>query len=179
MPNKNSFSTKLSFCQPAKRHMFFSQPSIVSTSQTYKPITMTGWALSLGSTSILFPGWHQPAVAVDLKIQNNNLKNLDQQPVLNVIQQFKTRLFPHLTKEKQSTFTQLPLLTSSAKGFNPSGNTVLVNFALNSDLQTNLIPQLPPLILAEASTSSQPVSYTHLTLPTTSALCRSRWSPYH
>ena len=26
---------------------------------------------------------------------------------------------------------------------------------------------------------SQPVSYTHLTLPTTSALCRSRWSPYH
>ena len=24
-----------------------------------------------------------------------------------------------------------------------------------------------------------PVSYTHLTLPTTSALCRSRWSPYH
>ena len=24
-----------------------------------------------------------------------------------------------------------------------------------------------------------PVSYTHLTLPTTKALCRSRWSPYH
>ena len=24
-----------------------------------------------------------------------------------------------------------------------------------------------------------PVSYTHLTLPTTSALCRYRWSPYH
>ena len=24
-----------------------------------------------------------------------------------------------------------------------------------------------------------PVSYTHQTLPTTSALCRSRWSPYH
>ena len=23
------------------------------------------------------------------------------------------------------------------------------------------------------------VSYTHLTLPTTLALCRSRWSPYH
>ena len=27
--------------------------------------------------------------------------------------------------------------------------------------------------------SDDPVSYTHLTLPTTSALCRSRWSPYH
>ena len=25
----------------------------------------------------------------------------------------------------------------------------------------------------------KPVSYTHLTLPTTCNLCRSRWSPYH
>ena len=25
----------------------------------------------------------------------------------------------------------------------------------------------------------KPVSYTHLTLPTTGSLCRSRWSPYH
>ena len=25
----------------------------------------------------------------------------------------------------------------------------------------------------------KPVSYTHLTLPTTSRRCRSRWSPYH
>ena len=27
--------------------------------------------------------------------------------------------------------------------------------------------------------SVEPVSYTHLTLPTTGSLCRSRWSPYH
>ena len=27
--------------------------------------------------------------------------------------------------------------------------------------------------------NSTPVSYTHLTLPTTQQLCRSRWSPYH
>ena len=26
---------------------------------------------------------------------------------------------------------------------------------------------------------NEPVSYTHLTLPTTGSLCRSRWSPYH
>ena len=26
---------------------------------------------------------------------------------------------------------------------------------------------------------SRPVSYTHLTLPTIAAECRSRWSPYH
>ena len=25
----------------------------------------------------------------------------------------------------------------------------------------------------------QPVSYTHLTLPTKRSMCRSRWSPYH
>ena len=27
--------------------------------------------------------------------------------------------------------------------------------------------------------TSESVSYTHLTLPTTGSLCRSRWSPYH
>ena len=27
--------------------------------------------------------------------------------------------------------------------------------------------------------SANPVSYTHLTLPTTPLMCRSRWSPYH
>ena len=32
----------------------------------------------------------------------------------------------------------------------------------------------------EALTSAiEPVSYTHLTLPTTDVVCRSRWSPYH
>ena len=31
----------------------------------------------------------------------------------------------------------------------------------------------------KAMVSSITVSYTHLTLPTTKALCRSRWSPYH
>ena len=33
--------------------------------------------------------------------------------------------------------------------------------------------------LAFLNKGIHPVSYTHLTLPTTSALCRSRWSPYH
>ena len=28
-------------------------------------------------------------------------------------------------------------------------------------------------------TGKEPVSYTHLTLPTTRLVCRSRWSPYH
>ena len=38
-----------------------------------------------------------------------------------------------------------------------------------------------PEVLLQASQKLQqiPVSYTHLTLPTTCNLCRSRWSPYH
>ena len=35
-----------------------------------------------------------------------------------------------------------------------------------------LLTTLPPIVII-------PVSYTHLTLPTTLTECRSRWSPYH
>ena len=38
-------------------------------------------------------------------------------------------------------------------------------------LQAKKCPGLPATI--------RTVSYTHLTLPTTGSLCRSRWSPYH
>ena len=117
---------------------------------------MLSLAFSLGSTSILFSSLYQPAVAVDLRVQNNNLNNLHQRRLLNVIEQFKTKLFPYLTTEKQSTFVHLPLLTTSETGFDPSVNTVLVDFAINSDGQANIISQLPPLTLAEASISSQP-----------------------
>ena len=34
-------------------------------------------------------------------------------------------------------------------------------------------------ILSEIKENVQAVSYTHLTLPTISLVCRSRWSPYH
>ena len=37
----------------------------------------------------------------------------------------------------------------------------------------------PELGLGLFAPHSEPVSYTHLTLPTTGSLCRSRWSPYH
>ena len=39
--------------------------------------------------------------------------------------------------------------------------------------ETSRHPEMLP------TTSVQPVSYTHLTLPTIAAECRSRWSPYH
>ena len=35
------------------------------------------------------------------------------------------------------------------------------------------------LVEDEVVADHEAVSYTHLTLPTTKALCRSRWSPYH
>ena len=33
--------------------------------------------------------------------------------------------------------------------------------------------------IADSGSGETPVSYTHLTLPTTCTPCRSRWSPYH
>ena len=49
----------------------------------------------------------------------------------------------------------------------------------------NLDTQLPQLLQALQADHLDllplpgPVSYTHLTLPTIAAECRSRWSPYH
>ena len=37
----------------------------------------------------------------------------------------------------------------------------------------------PTSTTKKVSTTWKPVSYTHLTLPTTRLVCRSRWSPYH
>ena len=37
----------------------------------------------------------------------------------------------------------------------------------------------PEMIMGKMEEVSGPVSYTHLTLPTTLSTCRSRWSPYH
>ena len=34
-------------------------------------------------------------------------------------------------------------------------------------------------MIQDTGMGNEPVSYTHLTLPTTSRRCRSRWSPYH
>ena len=43
-------------------------------------------------------------------------------------------------------------------------------------LMSSLRPQAEKI---RASLQPFAVSYTHLTLPTTGSLCRSRWSPYH
>ena len=43
----------------------------------------------------------------------------------------------------------------------------------------NIINILINVGVAMAPLASLAVSYTHLTLPTTRLVCRSRWSPYH
>ena len=45
-------------------------------------------------------------------------------------------------------------------------NEIELDFTEQSNNQNNSTPVIP-------------VSYTHLTLPTTLSTCRSRWSPYH
>ena len=47
-------------------------------------------------------------------------------------------------------------------------------------LKVTGVPQVKKDTESEENTSDTgPVSYTHLTLPTTRHQCRSRWSPYH
>ena len=52
-----------------------------------------------------------------------------------------------------------------------------------SQAAKNLAPTNPGDALdstsAPSPVNSNPVSYTHLTLPTNTVTCRSRWSPYH
>ena len=55
-----------------------------------------------------------------------------------------------------------------------SANVRILNYEM-------LIPGMITLVVEGdlASCRAAPVSYTHLTLPTKSDECRSRWSPYH
>ena len=59
----------------------------------------------------------------------------------------------------------------------PPLGTCPVTQACALDRESNQV--LFGLQASTQSTESQPVSYTHLTLPTSLAECRSRWSPYH
>ena len=72
-------------------------------------------------------------------------------------------------------FMGLSLKDSPApEGFDPSKNTLMSDLTFSTLAHSNALPGTDI-----GSFSLEPVSYTHLTLPTTVALCRSRWSPYH
>ena len=57
----------------------------------------------------------------------------------------------------------------------------LLAFAVkNKASDLHLSSGLPPMVRVDGDLRRlNPVSYTHLTLPTTIGWCRSRWSPYH
>ena len=69
------------------------------------------------------------------------------------------------------------------------GNGVVANVSLNKSgmqgagpIQITIawgLAVLIPATIFGALTGAHSVSYTHLTLPTKSDECRSRWSPYH
>ena len=56
-------------------------------------------------------------------------------------------------------------------GSGPAGMITAAQLAMFPSVNTRIIERRPHRLI--------PVSYTHLTLPTTARRCRSRWSPYH
>ena len=55
-------------------------------------------------------------------------------------------------------------------GVFPEENVLGQKFIVSATLYTDT---------RKAGKTDEPVSYTHLTLPTNMHVCRSRWSPYH
>ena len=47
------------------------------------------------------------------------------------------------------------------------------------NLRREKVTQIQETQRVPSKRNPKTVSYTHLTLPTTGSLCRSRWSPYH
>ena len=164
MPNHNFFSAKLSSFQPQKSNNTLTfQPTVVpvvSIGKTYKPLTMLGLTFSLSSAAIVVSDWYQPAVALDLKSQNQEGNTFHQQPLLNVLEQFRIRLIPPLTPEKQATFAELPLLTTPKSDFDTFGTTTSLNFAFNLNSQPTLISQLSLLGYESTHVQSSKKIYT-------------------
>ena len=67
--------------------------------------------------------------------------------------------------------------------FDSSDSSDSANFGVsaksNNDLQENVVSKTSSAPSVVEPSVVEPVSYTHLTLPTTLHECRSRWSPYH
>ena len=55
----------------------------------------------------------------------------------------------------------------------------VVSYDKDADIYSMNYLRIIPILVEAIKEQQTPVSYTHLTLPTTCNLCRSRWSPYH
>ena len=96
-----------------------------------------------------------------------------EQEIENLFEQIMKENFPNLVKEID--FQEVQEAQRVPKKLDPKRNTL-----------KHIIIQLPKtkdkqrlLQAARGKDTVTSVSYTHLTLPTTGSLCRSRWSPYH
>ena len=63
--------------------------------------------------------------------------------------------------------------------WDPEGGLPVETTAAGTHLVHAPAPEGGRTIVYFHGNGSDPVSYTHLTLPTMSLVCRSRWSPYH
>ena len=94
---------------------------------------------------------------------------------------------PQVTLVDSRARTAAPLLSSSS-GCPPLSSLVLPcngglwvgpHGLITTIIIVNMGSTTITAIIFTTITTTTSVSYTHLTLPTTGSLCRSRWSPYH
>ena len=104
---------------------------------------------------------------------------------------FCQRLRPNSPLYSPATLGQVPqclehatFCSSCTVGFSGNKWRFCISFFVDRATKCTITGSLPTLTSVPiknfyVAPTLQSVSYTHLTLPTTGSLCRSRWSPYH
>ena len=98
----------------------------------------------------------------------------------NLFEQITKENFPNLAKEID--FQEVQEAQRVPKNLDPRRNTprhIIIPLAKIKDKERILKRAREKQRVTYKGVPIRPVSYTHLTLPTTRTSCRSRWSPYH
>ena len=110
-------------------------------------------------------------------VTNASVKNLIELPTV-----FKTTEHPGLVQRCEA-MCLLSWISShfAAIHIHLCHRTIINNGCVPPVIKWRLVSPIRSAILTfqRVDTPLEPVSYTHLTLPTTLSTCRSRWSPYH
>ena len=84
------------------------------------------------------------------------------------------------TTSSEKTEVTLPTKDRSGKEITlPKEATKIISLVPSTTEVIEDLGKTDQLIAVDTQSSTMTVSYTHLTLPTSSERCRSRWSPYH